>query len=79
MSQHLRDFGKWLLHLAGLAAEGVLVVFVPWKTNHYSLHSLLNNPSQQEERMAIWRQEKLGELSFVGVAVGSAMMNRSML
>jgi len=71
----------WILSLASNAAAapefllsllitGVLILFVPWRANHKPLNALLNSAdSKKDDLTKTWREQKISELTFVGVAV----------
>jgi len=56
--------------LMGLVATAFLVLFIPWKSNFKPLNALLNSADDKKDPLAkSWREQKLGELTFVGVSV----------
>ena len=56
--------------LFGLVVTTFLVVFIPWKSNLIPLNALLNSVDDKKDPLTkMWREQKLGELTFVGVAV----------
>jgi hypothetical protein len=47
-----------------------LILFVPWKANHKPLDALLNSADSKKDSLTkTWREQKISELTFVGVAV----------
>jgi hypothetical protein len=56
--------------LLGLIITSLLILFVPWKANHKPLDALLNSADSKKDALTkTWREQKISELTFVGVAV----------
>lgn len=56
--------------LLSLIITSILIIFVPWKANHRPLHALLNSTDSKKDALTkTWREQKISELTFVGVAV----------
>jgi hypothetical protein len=53
-----------------LIITSILILFVPWKANHKPLNALLNSPDSKKDALTkTWREQKISELTSVGVAV----------
>ncbi|KAE9362839.1 hypothetical protein N431DRAFT_433567 [Stipitochalara longipes BDJ] len=55
--------------LVSLIITCILILFVPWKANHKPLDALLNSAEDKKEALTkTWREQKISELTSVGVA-----------
>jgi hypothetical protein len=53
-----------------LIISSFLILFVPWKANHRPLKALLNSADSKKDALTrTWREQKISELTFVGIAV----------
>jgi hypothetical protein len=56
--------------LVSLIITSILILFVPWKANHKPLKALLNSADSKKDALTkTWREQKISELTSVGVAV----------
>jgi len=56
--------------LLGLVITAFLVLFVPWKSSFQPLHALLNSAEERRDELTrTWKDQKLSELTFVGITV----------
>ena len=63
--------------LVGLVVTTTLVLFVPWKSNFKPLNALLNSADNKKDSLTkTWREQKLSELTFVGIAVDASSFSR---
>lgn len=59
--------------LLSVPITAFLVLFVPWKTTSAPLHALLNSAEDKKDDLTrTWRDQKLQELNYVGIAVSIA-------
>jgi hypothetical protein len=60
----------------GIIGTTVLVLFVPWQSNFKPLDALLNSAEDKKDSLTkVWREQKLSELTYVGVAVRPFPLN----
>jgi hypothetical protein len=54
----------------GIVITTILILFVPWQSNFKPLDALLNSAEDKKDSLTkIWKEQKLSELTYVGVAV----------